>query len=214
MGPSIAIRTTQGHNQAHILIEKPARDRSAMSRLTAALLSHRLVVPAAAAQTPATLDSIDRYVRTEVTRYRIPGLSLAVLRGDSVVLARGYGYANVEHRVPATDSTVYQSGSVGKQFTAAAIGMLAERGRLSLDDSITRFLPDGPATWRGITIRHLLTHTSGIADYTDSTLDTRRDYTEDELVRLAAKQPLEFAPATAGITATPATCCWGSSSTA
>src|SRR5881628_2638525 len=55
-------------------------------------------------------------------------------------------------------------------------------------------VPDGPATWRGITIRHLLTHTSGIADYTDSTLDTRRDYTEDELVRLAAKQPLEFAP--------------------
>src|SRR5437867_8566700 len=109
-----------------------------MSRLTAALLSHVLVVSAAAAQTPATLDSIDRYVRTEVTRYRIPGLSLAVLRGDSVVLARGYGYANVEHRVPATDSTVYQSGSVGKQFTAAAIVMLAEHGRLSLDDSIDR----------------------------------------------------------------------------
>ena len=165
-----------------------------MSRLTAALLSHLLVVSAAAAQTPATLDSIDRYVRTEVTRYRIPGLSLAVLRGDSVVLARGYGYANVEHRVPATDSTVYQSGSVGKQFTAAAIVMLAEQGRLSLDDSITRFLPDGPAMWRGVTIRHLLTHTSGIADYTDSTLDTRRDYTEAELVRLAAQQPLEFAP--------------------
>src|SRR2546430_14951442 len=97
-----------------------------MSRLRAALLSHLLVVSAAAAQTPATLDSIDRYVRTEVTRYRIPGLSLAVLRGDSVVLARGYGYANVEHRVPATDSTVYQSGSVGKQFTAAAIVMRSE----------------------------------------------------------------------------------------
>jgi len=163
-----------------------------MPRLTAALLSHLLVAAAAAAQTPATLDSIDRYVRTEVTRYRIPGLSLAVLRGDSVVLARGYGYANVEHRVPATDSTVYQSGSVGKQFTAAAIVMLAEQGRLSLDDSIARFLPDGPATWRGITIRHLLTHTSGIADYTDSTLDTRRDYTEAELVRLAAKQTGAF----------------------
>src|SRR5881392_2712587 len=127
-----------------------------------------LLVPAGPAQTPAPLDSIDRYIRTEVTRYRIPGLSVAVLRGDSVVLARGYGYANAEHRVPATDSTVYQSGSVGKQFTAAAIVMLAEQGRLSLDDSITRFLPDGPATWRGITIRHLLTHTSGIADYTRS----------------------------------------------
>ena len=160
-----------------------------------AIVWHLLLpAPAAGTQTPATMDSIDRYVRAEVTRYRIPGLSLAVLRGDSVVLARGYGYANVEHRVPATDSTVYQSGSVGKQFTAAAIVMLSEQGRLSLDDSITRFLPDGPAAWRGITIRHLLTHTSGIGDYTDSTLDTRRDYTEDELVRLAAKQPLEFPP--------------------
>src|SRR2546422_2756361 len=144
-----------------------------MSRLTAALLGHLLVAAAAAAQTPATLDSIDRYVRTEVTRYRIPGLSLAVLRGDSVVLARGYGYANVEHRVPATDSTVYQSGSVGKQFTAAAIVMLAEQGRLSLDDSIARFLPDGPATWRGITIRHLLTHTSGRSEEHTSELQSR-----------------------------------------
>src|SRR5437879_12313073 len=106
-----------------------------MSRLTAALLSHLLVVSAAAAQTPATLDSIDRYVRTEVTRYRIPGLSLAVLRGDSVVLARGYGYANVEHRAAATDSTVYQSGSGGKHYTAAAVVMPAnQRGRRA-DDS-------------------------------------------------------------------------------
>src|SRR5258708_505361 len=110
-----------------------------------------LAAPAAGAQTPATMDSIDRYVRTEVTRYRIPGLSLAVLRGDSVVLARGYGYANVEHRVPATDSTVYQSGSVGKQFTAAAIVMLAEQGSLSLDDSITPFLPAPPPPRRGRT---------------------------------------------------------------
>ncbi len=153
-----------------------------------------LPAPAAGAQTPATIDSIDRYIRAEVTRYRIPGLSVAVLHGDGVVLARGYGYANVELHVPANDSTMYQSGSVGKQFTAAAIVMLSEQGRLSLDDSITRFLPDGPATWRGITIRQLLTHTSGIADYADSTLDSRRDYTEDELVKLAAKEPLEFAP--------------------
>src|SRR2546428_6501283 len=153
-----------------------------------------LSVPRGPPHTPTPLDSIDRYIRTEVPRYRIPALSVAVLRGDSVVLARGYGYANVEHHVSATDSTVYQSGSVGKQFTAAAIVMLSEQGRLSLDDSIRRFLPEGPTTWRGITIPHLLTHTSGIADYTDSTLDTRRDYTEAELVRLAAQQPLEFAP--------------------
>jgi CubicO group peptidase (beta-lactamase class C family) len=70
---------------------------------------------------------------------------------------------------------------VGKQFTAAAVVMLSEAGRLSLDDSITRYFPKAPRHWRGITIRHLLTHTSGIPDYADRTLDLRRDYTEDEL---------------------------------
>jgi CubicO group peptidase (beta-lactamase class C family) len=140
------------------------------------------------------LPAVDRFVTAELARQRIPGLSVAILRGDSVLLARGYGYANLEHRVPATDSTVYQSGSVGKQFTAAAIVMLAEAGKLGLDDPILRHLPQGPPSWQGITIRHLLTHTSGIPDYTDSMVDLRRDYTEEELVRLAATMPGEFSP--------------------
>ncbi|HEV2750917.1 MAG TPA: serine hydrolase domain-containing protein [Gemmatimonadales bacterium] len=165
-----------------------------MHRLSTALLLQLVVTVAAGGQSPAGLDSIDRYIGAELGRYHIPGASVAVLRGDSVVLARGYGYANLELRVPASDSTVYQSGSVGKQFTAAAVVMLAEQGRLSLDDPITRYLPEGPDGWRRITIRHLLTHTSGIGDYTDSTLDVRRDYTEADMVRLAARQALEFAP--------------------
>ena len=165
-----------------------------MHRLWTALLFELVVTLTAGAQRPAALDSIDRYIGAELDRYHIPGASVAVLRGDSVVLARGYGYANVELRVPASDSTVYQSGSVGKQFTAAAVVMLAEQGCLSFDDPITRYLPEGPAGWGRITIRHLLTHTSGIGDYTDSTLDVRRDYTENDLVRLAARQALEFAP--------------------
>lgn len=146
------------------------------------------------AQSAAPLDSVDRYVAAELTRRRIPGLSVAALRGDSVLLVRGYGFANLEHDVPATDSTIYQSGSVGKQFTAAAVVMLAEEGRLGLDDPITKYLPEGAAVWRGITIRHLLTHTSGISDYADSTLDYRRPYGEQDLVRLATRLPLRFAP--------------------
>jgi len=142
----------------------------------------------------AALDSVDRYVRAEMARQRIPGLSLGVLRGDSVLLARGYGEANVEHHVPATDSTVYQSGSVGKQFTATGVMLLVEEGKVALDDPVTRHIPELPASWRAITIRHLLSHTAGIPDYTDSTLDYRRDYTEDDLVRLAAGLPLAFAP--------------------
>jgi CubicO group peptidase (beta-lactamase class C family) len=146
------------------------------------------------AQSAAPLDSVDRYVSAELARERIPGLSLAVLRGDTIVLARGYGYANVEHDVPATDSTIYQSGSVGKQFTAAAVVMLSQEGRLGLGDPLTRYLPEGRGVWRGVTIRHLLTHTSGIPDYADSTLDYRRPYSEADLVRLAAKLPLRFPP--------------------
>jgi CubicO group peptidase (beta-lactamase class C family) len=151
-----------------------------------------LFAPAAAAQTRAVVDSIDRYVRAELARQRVPGMSVAVLRGDRVLLARGYGYANVEHHVPATDSTVYPVGSVSKQFTAAAIVMLAEQRRLGLDDPITRFLPEGSAVWPSVTIRHLLTHTSGVPQ--DTMPDWRRDYTESELARSAAAQPLEFTP--------------------
>jgi CubicO group peptidase (beta-lactamase class C family) len=160
----------------------------------ASVLTSTLALATPARSQTAPLDSVERYVRAELARQNIPGLSLAILRGDSVLLSRGYGYANVELRALASDSTIYQSGSVGKQFTAAAVVMLAEEGRLSLDDSITHYFPKPPRAWRGITIRHLLTHTSGIPDYADSTLDLRRDYTEDQLVRLAAKMPLKFRP--------------------
>jgi CubicO group peptidase (beta-lactamase class C family) len=138
--------------------------------------------------------AINRYVRAEMERQRIPGLSLAVLRGDSVLLSRGYGFANVELRVPASDSTVYQSGSMGKQFTAALVELLVDRGKLRLDDSIARWFLEGATVWRGVTVRRLLTHTAGIAEYTDSTFDYRRDHTEDELVRFAASRPLDFQP--------------------
>jgi len=86
---------------------------------------------------------INRYIQAEVERQLIPGLSVAVLRGDRVVLSRGFGFANIELHVPASDSTVYQSGSMGKQFTAALVEMLADNRRLRLDDSIVRWLPEG-----------------------------------------------------------------------
>jgi CubicO group peptidase (beta-lactamase class C family) len=98
--------------------------------------------------------------------------------------------------VPASDSTIYQSGSLGKQFTAALVLQLADSGRLSLDDPIRRFFPEGPARWDSITVRHLLTHTSGIPDYTDSVVDLHREYTEDQLVTVAAGLPPVFAPGT------------------
>jgi CubicO group peptidase (beta-lactamase class C family) len=148
-------------------------------------------VTGAAAQTQAATEKVHRFIRAELARQRIPGMSVAVLRGDRVLLARGYGLANVEHRIPATDSTVYPVGSLSKQFTAAAIMLLSQQGRLRLEDPITRYLPEGSAVWRKVTIRHLLTHTSGIPQ--DTMLDPRRDYSDTELVRSAA-QPLQFEP--------------------
>ena len=164
------------------------------TRWSRLLLVTGLPLAASPMRGQTTLDSVDHYVRAELARQRIPGMSVVVLRGDSVLLARGYGFANLEHRVPATDSTVYQSGSVGKQFTAAAIVTLAREGRLRLDDPIRKYLPEGARAWRPITIRHLLTHTSGIPDYADSTMDYRRDYTEEQMIALAARLPLQFPP--------------------
>lgn len=91
---------------------------------------------------------------------------------------------------------MYQSGSLGKQFTAAGILLLAEEGNLGLDDPLTRHLPGAPRAWRKITIRHLLQHTSGLADYTER-VDLRRDYTEDDLLKIAYGLPLEFRPGSA-----------------
>ena len=159
-----------------------------------ALASAGLLVSRGTAQSSRSLVAIDQYVRDEIRRQRIPAVSVAVLRNGRVILARGYGYANLEHRVPATDSTVYQSGSLGKQFTATLILQLADSGRLALDDPIRRYLPEGPPRWDSVTVRNLLTHTSGIPDYADSVVDLRRDYTEDELIRVAAGLPPLFAP--------------------
>ena len=137
---------------------------------------------------------IDALVTATMRDGRIPGLAVGVVSHGATVLAKGYGYANLEHEVPVTPETIFQSGSVGKQFTAAAVMMQVEAGKLDLDVPLSRYLPDAPATWQGIHVRHLLTHTSGIPDYTDEHVDMRRDYTEDELLRVAYAMPLDFVP--------------------
>lgn len=115
------------------------------------------------AQSPETA-KIDSVVHAEMTSQKIPGTAVAVLRGGQTILAKGYGLAKVEHRVAATTQTIFQSGSVGKQFTSTAVMQLVEAGKIQLDDPIAKHLTDAPAAWRDITIRHLLTHTSGIPD--------------------------------------------------
>ena len=136
---------------------------------------------------------------------KIPGASIAVVRSGKIVKAAAYGFANVEVGAPAKVETIFPAGSITKQFTASAIMLLVEEGRVGLDDSIGKYFPEAPATWRAITIRHLLTHTSGIPEifgsteenvYTKGVIDFHREYTEDELARAYFAQPLDFDPGT------------------
>jgi CubicO group peptidase (beta-lactamase class C family) len=143
---------------------------------------------------PTCGDEVDDFIRATMAEQEIPGMAIAVVRGGKPARIQGYGLANLELEVPVTPDTVFQSGSVGKQFTAAGILLLAEEGKLKLDDPLALHFPSAPATWHRITIRHLLTHTSGIADSDDDAYDARRDYTEEELLKIASKFPLEFAP--------------------
>jgi len=136
---------------------------------------------------------VDAYVKSEMEKQQIPGVAVAVMQNGVIILAKGYGLANVEHQVPVTPDTIFQSGSMGKQFTATAIMMLVEEGKLALDDSIAKYFTDAPADWQKITVRHLLTHTAGMTDY-PSDFNFRRDYTEDELLQRIKSVPLAFQP--------------------
>jgi len=110
----------------------------------------------------AQADSTDIIVRKFMKDQRITGLSLAVIKNGTATVNKGYGLANVELNVPVTSETVIRLGSVSKQFFAAAILKLAEDGQLSIEDSVHKFFPDAPETWRPIQVKHLLSHSSGL----------------------------------------------------
>ena len=136
---------------------------------------------------------IDAYVKTEMQRQQIPGLSLAVVRDGKIAMLKSFGFSNLEHQIPVKPETIFQSGSIGKQFAATAIMILAAEGKLSLEDKISKFFPDVPASWYPITIRHLLTHTAGLGDYPPD-FDLRRDHTEAELWTMIKSIPLAYVP--------------------
>jgi CubicO group peptidase (beta-lactamase class C family) len=124
-----------------------------------------VVVVLAAAPATARADAIDDYIGERTRELRLPGVAIAVVRDGEVGTIRSYGIANLELDVPVTNDTVFEIGSVTKQFTAVALMMLVEEGKVRLDDSITKHLPQLPVGWRAITVRHLLTHSSGIQEY-------------------------------------------------
>ena len=127
------------------------------------------------------------------------GCAALVAKDSQVIYTRAFGMANLELNVPMQPDMVFRIGSITKQFTAVAILQLMEQGKLSLQDDITKFIPDYPTQAYTITIEHLLTHTSGIKSYTNLPgyiENVRTDMKPDELINTFKNQPMEFAPGT------------------
>ena len=157
-----------------------------------------LVVSLIGGGSAARADALDEYVQAQMVRQHVPGLALAVVQNGRVVAEKGYGLADVERGVPVTPETVFEIGSITKQFTATAILMLVEQGKVRLDDRITRALPGLPDAWHAVTVRQLLSHTSGIPDF-EAILGYgayRNVMTSAQIIALAAGRGLEFTPGT------------------
>jgi CubicO group peptidase (beta-lactamase class C family) len=165
-----------------------------------------LVMPAVAAAAPAgpaekTVDDalakrIDA-VMAEIYKPGEPGAAIIVRKDGKTIFRKGYGMADMELGVPVEPDMVFRLGSITKQFTAVSILILAEQGKLSLQDEITKVLPDFPTQGRTITIEHLLTHTSGLKSYTNLSEWLplwRKDMTVREIIDLTKDKPMEFAP--------------------
>ena len=160
-----------------------------------AVASVPVLISAVAAQANSETDGVGTYVREEMLREHIPGVALLVSRAGKIVRAEGFGLANVELQVPVKPETVFQSGSMGKQFTATAVMMLVEEGKVGLDDPLTKYFSDAPASWKEVTVRELLSHTGGFGDYPDK-FDFRKDWTEEDLLKMVEGIPLTYPPGT------------------
>lgn len=141
-------------------------------------------------------DKVDKYLQKEMEKRGIPGMAIAVLVQGKPVKVKTYGYANLEKKEAVELDTSFDIGSVSKSFVSAAILMLIEQGRLSLDSPVSQFIANTPATWHKMTVRHLLSHSSGIKDYIREipASNIEHEWTDSELYGRAAVQKLHFPP--------------------
>jgi CubicO group peptidase (beta-lactamase class C family) len=139
---------------------------------------------------------MEQIIQSYVSNKQFMGTVL-VARGTEIILDKGYGSANLEWDIPNSPSTKFRLGSITKQFTAASIMLLQERQKLSIDDPVKKYMPDAPAAWDKITIFNLLTHTSGIPNYTgfpEFTTLQLSPITSEKLVAVFRDKPLDFQP--------------------
>jgi CubicO group peptidase (beta-lactamase class C family) len=162
----------------------------------------RATASSAVAPKADTTDAVDAVIRDVMARKDIPGLSLLVARDGVVVKRAGYGLADVERGIPVDAHTAFEIASMSKAFTDAAVLLLAEEGKLSIDDPVSRWIPEAPATWKRITLRMLMNHTSGIPEdwrlhAWDEVPPFFLENTSDaEFMRAAFATPLDFEPGT------------------
>ncbi|MCW4462239.1 beta-lactamase family protein [Sphingomonas sp. BT-65] len=167
--------------------------------MAAAARAVLIVVAATVGATAARADALDAYVARQMESQHVPGLSLAVIDRGRVVKLKSYGRANLELNTPMTPDSVIDIGSLTKSFTAAAIMLLVQDRKVALDDPINRYLGEAPPTWRDITIRQLLNHSSGLATdgiSTDAKTELA-DFSEPEFLASATALPLLALPGTA-----------------
>ena len=165
--------------------------------LTAAIVAVGTFAPRVAGQSAQPVAAIDRIIEAPINAGKVAGASVAVTRRGETIVAKSYGSADLELDVPMPADASFEIGSVTKQFTAASILLLAERGKLSVDDEVTKYLPQYPTHGQRITLRHLLTHTSGIKGYTEmpefgDLMKLKKP--RETLVALFGDKPLDFAP--------------------
>lgn len=164
-----------------------------MKLLNRSLFSLSFVLLAAVSFAHA--DALDDRIRSIMAERHIPGAAVAVVQNGKVVRMKGYGVATLEFNVPVTTETVFEIGSVSKQMTAAGIMLLVQDGKVLLDEKISKYLPNTPEAWSSVTVRHLLTHTSGVKSY--SSLDgfsLSERMTINDFIKKLSPHPLEFTP--------------------
>ncbi|MBX7170543.1 MAG: beta-lactamase family protein [Pyrinomonadaceae bacterium] len=138
-------------------------------------------------------DKVDDFVKSQLAEKHIPGVAIAVIKNGKIIKTKGYGLASVEFDIAATPESVFEIGSVSKQLTAAGILLLMQDGKLNLDEKISKYLPNTPTAWEKVTVRNLLTHTSGIKSY--SSLDgfnLSKRMKRDDFIKALSPYPLDF----------------------
>ena len=171
------------------------------------------VILAAAGSLHAQEQGIDDFVRGWLEKQHVPAAAIAVIKDGVPVKVEGYGLADVENRVPAGAHTVFKIGSLSKQFIATAVMLLVQDGKLSVDGKVSKYLAGTPKTWDAITLRHLLTHTSGLVREAPG-FDFNKPQPDIAVIETGYSVPLAFAtgeryqvPRTSG------TSCWQKSFT-